>query len=872
MNADLPVLDASERSPSADAASDAAVVDPVCGMTVPADAPRVAEHDGKTYRFCSDGCRDRFAADPERYLDGSDGREKPAGGCCGGGTAAPERRPPAADGGSCCSSRSAPPSRPPAGGGASGTYTCACHPEVVADGPGDCPKCGMALEPSGVPAKPGGGTTVFTCPMHPQIERDAPGDCPICGMALEPKTVAVRGAEDEPDAELVDMTRRFWIGLTLGLPILLLAMGPMIGLPVHDWVGARVAQWLQLALATPVVLWCGWPFFVRGWRSVVNRHLNMFTLIAIGVAAAYVYSVAAAVAPALFPETFREEHTGLIGVYFEAAAMIVVLVLLGQVMELRARRKTGAALRELLSLAPPTARVVDEDGTEREVPLDDVRTGDRLRVRPGEKVPTDGRVIDGRGAVDESMVTGEPVPVNKEVGDEVVGGTVNGAGALLIEAEQVGEDTVLSRIVALVASAQRSRAPIQRVADRAAGYFVPFVLAAAALAFVAWWAVGPEPAFAFALVNAVAVLIVACPCALGLATPMSVMVGVGRGAREGVLFKDAAALETLRSCDVLVVDKTGTLTEGRPTLTEVRTANGVEQRDLLRFAAAAEARSEHPLARAVVDGAKARGAAAPQADEFESITGGGVAATVEGRAVLIGAPALLADRGVDLPTALTDEADRLRAEGRTAFFVAVAPSAQAEPAAAGLLAVADPIKETTAEAIRALHALGLRLVMLTGDHEATARAVARELNIDEVEAGVSPQRKHDRVAELKAGGASVAMAGDGINDAPALAAADVGIAMGAGTDVAIESAGVTLVKGDLRGIVRAVRLSRAVVRNVKQNLFFAFVYNALGVPIAAGLLYPFTGWLLSPMLAAAAMSLSSVSVIGNALRLRGQKI
>jgi len=845
MNADLPVLDGSATDPSGASPS---VTDPVCGMTVPADAPRTAEHAGQTYRFCSDGCRDKFVADPERYLsDDAPGAGDGHGCCHGGGSSSP-----------------VPP------GTAPGAYTCPMHPEVVNDGPGDCPKCGMALERTGPPRRPGGGKTIYTCPMHPQIEQDAPGDCPICGMALEPKTVAVRGSEDEPDPELVDMTRRFWIGLALGLPVIALAMGPMIGLPVGDWLGVRASQWIQFALATPVVLWCGWPFFVRGWKSLVNRHLNMFTLIALGVAAAYAYSAFAVVAPGLFPDTFREERTGLIGVYFEAAAMIVVLVLLGQVLELRARRKTGAALRELLSLAPPTARVVGDDGEEREVPLDEVRTGDRLRVRPGEKVPTDGRVIDGGGPVDESMVTGEPVPVRKEGGDAVIGGTVNGTGSLLIEAEQVGDDTVLSRIVALVADAQRSRAPIQRVADRAAGYFVPAVLAAAALAFVVWWAVGPEPAFAFALVNAVSVLIVACPCALGLATPMSVMVGVGRGAREGVLFKDAAALETLRSCDVLVVDKTGTLTEGKPKLTEVRTADDVAEDELLRLAAAVEDRSEHPLARAVVEGARDRGAIVPAAEAFESVTGGGVVATVEGRAVLIGTPALLSDRGVDLPAKLRDEANRLRGEGRTVFFVAVAASPQARPAAAGLLAVADPIKRTTAEAVRDLHDLGLRIVMLTGDHEATARAVAKELNIDEVEAGVSPQRKHDRVAGLKADGATVAMAGDGVNDAPALAAADVGIAMGTGTDVAIESAGVTLVKGDLRGIVRAVRLSRDVVRNVKQNLFFAFVYNALGVPIAAGMLYPLTGWLLSPMLAAAAMSLSSVSVIGNALRLRRQ--
>ena len=859
MNAHLPVLDAPK-----------AVTDPVCGMTVPADAPRIARHAGETYRFCSDGCRTKFVAEPGRYLGGT--KKEAAGDCCGGGAA------PRSDGtkDSCCTSEPAPvpccSTETAPGEGTSDraetatpdAYTCPMHPEVVNDGPGDCPKCGMALERTGPPPR-AASATVYTCPMHPQIERDAPGDCPICGMALEPKTVAVRGAEDEPDPELTSMTWRFWVGLALGVPLLLLAMLPMVGVPLHDWISPRFAQWLQLALATPIVLWCGWPFFVRGWRSVVNRHLNMFTLIAIGVAAAYVYSLIAVAAPGLFPDTFREGHTGLIGVYFEAAAMIVVLVLLGQVMELRARRKTGAALRELLSLAPPTARIVGDDGTEREVPLEEVAAGDRLRVRPGEKIPTDGRVVDGGGAVDEAMVTGEPTPVRKSVGDGVIGGTVNGTGSLLIEAEQVGDDTVLSRIVALVADAQRSRAPIQRVADAAAGYFVPAVLAVAAVTFVVWWLVGPEPAFAFALVNAVAVLIVACPCALGLATPMSVMVGVGRAATEGVLFKDAAALESLQDCDVLVVDKTGTLTEGRPKLTEVRTANGFDELDLLRLAASVETRSEHPLARAVVEGAKERGADVPAAEEFESVTGGGVAASVEGRAVVIGTPRLLADRGVELPADLTAEADRLRGEGRTVFFVAVGDEA------AGLVAVSDPIKETTEEAVRDLHELGLRVVMLTGDHEATARAVARKLGIDEVEAGVSPERKHDRVRELHAEGRTVAMAGDGINDAPALAAADVGIAMGTGTDVAIESAGVTLVRGDLRGIVRAVRLSRAVMRNIRQNLFFAFAYNTAGVPIAAGVLYPFTGWLLSPMLAAAAMSLSSVSVIGNALRLRGFK-
>jgi Cu+-exporting ATPase len=697
--------------------------------------------------------------------------------------------------------------------------------------------------------------------MHPEIEQDHPGSCPKCGMALEPKTLTVRATEDEPDSELVDMTRRFWVGVALGVPVLLLAMLPMFGVPLHKIISPRLSQWLQLALATPVVLWCGWPFFVRGWMSLVHRHLNMFTLIALGVAAAYAYSVVAVLLPGLFPATFREHHTGLVGVYFEAAAMIVVLVLLGQVLELRARRRTGGALRELLDLAPPTARLV-EGGTEREVPLDDVQAGDVLRVRPGEKIPVDGVLTEGTSRVDESMMTGEPTPVEKRPGERVVGGTVNQTGSFLMRAEQVGEETVLARIVQMVAQAQRSRAPIQRVADLVAAYFVPFVVAVALATFVVWLLAGPQPALSFALVNAVAVLIVACPCALGLATPMSIMVGVGRAAREGVLFKDAAALETLRGADTLVIDKTGTLTEGRPKLTDLKAAPGVSEEDLLRWAASVEAASEHPLAHAIVAGAEERGVKPVAVSGFDSITGGGVHGTVDGKSVVIGNAKLLRERGVSGIDELGASADELRELGRTVMFAA------ADGRAAGLLAVADPIKRTTPAAIRALHAMGLSILMLTGDHEATARAVASQLGIDDFEAGVSPQGKHDRVEALRKEGRTVAMAGDGINDAPALAAADVGIAMGTGTDVAMESAGVTLVKGDLGGIVRAVALSRAVMRNIKQNLFFAFVYNVLGVPVAAGVLYPLTGWLLSPMLAAAAMSFSSVSVITNALRLR----
>jgi Cu+-exporting ATPase len=703
------------------------------------------------------------------------------------------------------------------------------------------------------------GATVWTCPMHPEIERTEPGACPICGMDLEPKVVA----REEDHSELDSMSRRFSISAALTLPVLVLAMGPMLGLPIHEWVSPRANQWLQFILSTPVVLWGGWPFLVRGWRSLATRHLNMFTLIALGTGAAYLFSVAALLWPGAFPEAFKMH--GVVELYFEAAAVITTLVLLGQMLELRARRRTGSAIRELLSLAPPTARVV-RGAEEVDVPLAHVKVGDRLRVRPGEKVPVDGEVIEGRSAVDESMISGEPMPVEKQKGDEVFGGTINTTGALVMRADRVGGETVLSRIVQMVSEAQRSRAPIQRLADTVAGWFVPAVVLVSVLSFIGWAVWGPEPRLAYALVNAVAVLIIACPCALGLATPMSIMVGVGRGAREGVLIRNAESLERLEQATTIVVDKTGTLTEGKPALTDVIAMNGSQEDDVLRLAASLEQSSEHPLARAIVEGANGRKVALQSAEEFASITGGGVSGTVDGRRVLIGKLALLEERGVQNLVQAREQAEPLQQQGRTVMFVAV------DDSRAALLVVADPIKASTPEAVKALHDLGLRVVMLTGDHEKTARHVAAQLEIDEVHAGVRPEEKRRHVDELRSKGQVVAMAGDGINDAPALAAADIGIAMGTGTDVAIESAGVTLLKGDLRGIAKAAGLSRAVMRNIRQNLFFAFVYNTLGVPVAAGVLYPVFGILLSPMAAAAAMSLSSVSVITNALRLSSQRL
>ncbi len=729
-------------------------------------------------------------------------------------------------------------------------------PGVESERPGDCPKCGMALErnPAWQPAR----RTLYTCPMHPEVQQDHPGECPKCGMALEPKTVS---AEPEDDGELRDLTRRLWLGAVFALPVFIFAMAHFFPGASH-WFMGETSRWLQFALTTPVVFWAGWPFLVRGARSVRTGHYNMFTLIALGVTAAYFYSAAAMFAPGWFPSTMQ---MGGVGLYFEAAAVIVVLVLVGQVLELRARARTSGALRALLKLAPATARLV-EHGHEREVPLASVEAGAILRVRPGEKVPVDGVLLEGRSAVDESMLTGEPMPVSKASGDRVTGGTINGTGTFTLRAEHVGSETLLARIVQMVANAQRSRAPIQSLADRVAGWFVPAVLVISVLTAALWFFLGPEPRLAHALVNAVAVLIIACPCALGLATPMSIMVGIGRGAQAGVLVKDAEAMERLEKVDTIVVDKTGTLTEGKPRLVSCRASGALAENDLLALAAAVEQASEHPIAAAVVAAAKERGLTWPAATDFDSATGEGVRARVEGREVLIGQPGFLRGRGVTGLDPLVAEAEAAQKQAQTVVFAAV------DGVAAGFLAVADPIKESTPAALEALRALGLQIIMLTGDHQFTAAQLAGKLGIQKFVAGVSPAHKHDEIQKLRAQGARVAMVGDGINDAPALAAADVGIAMGTGTDVAMESAGLTLLRGDLRGIVRAVRLSRALLRNIRQNLLFAFLYNAIGIPLAAGALYPAFGLLLSPIVAGAAMSLSSVSVIANALRLRVVKL
>ncbi len=734
-------------------------------------------------------------------------------------------------------------------------YTCPMHPKVRQQGPGYCPKCGMALEPVADPAL--GTKTEYVCPMHPEIVRSEPGNCPICGMALEPRSAAV----EEGNPELDDMTRRFWISVVLALPVFLMAMvhalAPQL---MPGFVSIGKLQWVELALATPVVWWCGWPFFERGWASIANRSLNMFTLIALGIGVAWTYSVVATLFPALFPATMRGEG-GSVAVYFEAAAVITSLVLLGQVLELRARSRTSAAIKLLLGLAPKTARIVHDDGNEADVPLEQVQVGDILRVRPGEKVPVDGTVIEGTSSVDEAMVTGEPIPVEKSASDHLIGATVNGTGSLLMRAERVGSDTLLAQIVHMVSEAQRSRAQIQKLVDVVAGYFVPAVVLTAVVTLFIWWALGPEPRLAHAVVNAVAVLIIACPCALGLATPMSIMVGTGRGAMLGVLIKNAEALEIMEKVDTLVVDKTGTLTEGKPRLMSVEAAQGFDDQDVLRLGASLERASEHPLAAAIVKGAEVKGVRLSSVDDFRSLTGRGVGGMVEGRPVLLGNRQLMQESGIEFEV-LVDRAETLRTDGQTVMFVAI------DGTIAGLIGVADPIKDSTPEALQALHEEGLQVVMLTGDSRTTAEAVARKLGIDRVQAEVLPEQKTDVVKQLQAEGRIVAMAGDGINDAPALAQAHVGIAMGTGTDVAMESAGVTLVKGDLLGISRARRLSRATMRNIRQNLFFAFIYNSLGVPIAAGVLYPFFGLLLSPMIAAAAMSFSSVSVIMNALRLR----
>ena len=805
-------------------------IDPVCGMKVFEKPIKISrEHAGDTYFFCNPRCAERFDADPEGTLaaPGTHGMRPSHG------------RAPAAH------------AHAPAGPASAG-YVCPMCPEVHEPAPGPCPTCGMALEA----AEPAPATrTEYVCPMHPEVVRSAPGACPVCGMALEPRTVA---AGETPNPELVDMTRRLAISTALALPLFAIAMAEMLPSLAHAF-AAPWLPWLQLALATPVVLWGGAPFFARGWRSIVTWRLNMFTLIAVGTGTAYLYSVVATLAPGIFAESFRMH--GRVAVYFEAAAVITALVLLGQVLELRARARTGNAIRALLGLAPRTARLVAADGGERDVPLDHLRPGDRLRVRPGDKVPVDGVVEDGASSVDESMVTGEPIPVEKSAGARVTGATVNGTGTFVMRVERVGADTLLAHIVKMVSQAQRSRAPIQRVADRVAAVFVPAVVTVAAVTFAAWALLGPEPRLAHALVNAVAVLIIACPCALGLATPMSIMVGVGRGARAGVLVKSAEALEALASVDTLVVDKTGTLTEGKPRLAAVFPTPGIAEDELLALAATLEKGSEHPLAAAVVAAAAERGVTMRGSSAFRALPGKGVTATVSGAPAALGNEKLLAEMKLG-PGDLAPRAAALRAEGQTVVFVA------ADGKVLGLLGVADRVKPTTPAAIRALHRDGMRVVMLTGDARAAAEAVARTLGIDEVEADVSPEGKGEVVRRLQSQGRRVAMAGDGINDAPALAAAEVGVAMGTGTDVAIESAGVTLVKGDLMGLARARTLSRAVMRNIRQNLGWAFGYNLLGVPIAAGALYPVFGLLLSPMIAAAAMSFSSVSVITNALRLR----
>lgn len=764
--------------------SEHAVKDPVCGMSVdPHTAEYRSQHAGKTWYFCSSRCQSKFEEAPEKHLDKAQ-----------------------------------------------------------------------------VPAEPVAPGTMYTCPMHPEIRQLGFGDCPICGMGLEPEQVSL---DDGPSAELTDMTRRFWVGLVLALPVFLLEMGGhFTGL--DQIVSPQVSNWLQLVLATPVVVWCGWPFFVRGWKSVLSRNLNMFTLIAMGTGVALIYSFVATLAPQIFPDAFRQVD-GSVAVYFEAAAVIVVLVLLGQVLELRAREKTSGAIKALLDLAPSTARKLDDNGGESDVSLDQVKVGDRLRVRPGDKVPLDGEILEGRSNVDESLVTGEPLAVSKQVGDQVIGGSMNQQGSFIMRADKVGRDTMLSQIVQMVANAQRSRAPIQALADKVSGWFVPLVIVIAVIAFIVWSAIGPIPPMAYGLIAAVSVLIIACPCALGLATPMSIMVGVGRGAQNGVLIRDAEALERMEKVDTVVVDKTGTLTEGKPQVTKLVPANGFSEKDLMRYAGGLEKGSEHPLAHAILDKAKAMKITLPDAEDFDSPNGKGVTGKIDGKSVLIGNRLLMELEGVDT-SAYDEEADQLRVDGATVIFTAV------ENQVCGLIAIADPIKATTKAAISALQKDSIRVVMLTGDNRTSAEAVARKLHIDEVEAEVLPEDKAKVVERLKDEGRIVVMAGDGVNDAPALATADVGVAMGTGTDVAIESAGITLLRGDLMGIVEARHLSIATMRNIRQNLFFAFVYNAAGIPIAAGLLYPFAGILLSPIFAAAAMSLSSVSVIANALRLRVIKL
>jgi len=816
--------------------TDTLIKDPVCGMAVdPATAKHRRAHGGQTYYFCCQHCAEKFEAAPEKFL------QAPARSY---GLVTLGAKPMAAR-----TSDEPYPAAPAKRG-----YVCPMCPEVRESNSGACPRCGMALEPEApVTAK----RVEYTCPMHPEIVRTGPGSCPICGMALERRTVT---AEAEENPELREMTRRFWISLALTLPLLGIAMADMLpGMPVQHALPGGWLPWIELLLATPVVLWGGWPFFQRGWSSVVNRSTNMFTLIALGTGAAYVYSVAATLTPGFFPASFREMD-GMPAVYFEAAAAITTLVLLGQVLELRARSRTGAAIRALLDLTPKTARIL-RDGSEQDIPLEQVQPGDRLRVRPGEKIPVDGMVLEGRSAVDESMITGESMPVEKEPGSRVIGATVNGTGSFVMRAERVGSETLLAQIVQLVSKAQRSRAPIQRLADRVSAWFVPAVIAISIVTFIAWAVLGPEPRLAHALVNAVAVLIIACPCALGLATPIAIMVGTGRGAQAGVLVRNAEALEILEKVDTLVIDKTGTLTEGKPKVETVVAAAGEQEDELVRLAATLEQGSEHPLGAAVIAAARERGLKLSPSEKFESITGRGIRGKVDEKEVAVGNENWFKELGI-VDSTLSSRAEELRRNGQTVIFVSI------DRRVAGLLGVADPVRPSTPQAIRDLKREGLRFLMLTGDSHATAENIARKLGIDEFEAEVLPEQKSAVVQRLQKEGRTVAMAGDGINDAPALAQADVGIAMGTGTDVAMESGGITLVKGDLAGIVRARKLSRATMRNIRQNLFFAFLYNSLGVPIAAGVLYPFFGLLLRPIFAAAAMSFSSVSVITNSLRLR----
>lgn len=808
-----------EKLPVSESGAEPEQIDPVCGMTVdPTSAAGSYQHDGKIYYFCNPSCLERFKAEPTNFL---------------GDTKASGPLPPGSD---------------------EVEYICPMDPEIRQRGPGNCPKCGMALEPAMYAAP--STRTEYICPMHPEIVRSEPGACPICGMALEPREIT----GEEVNQELIDMTRRFWVSLAFTGPLLALMVSEILpSMPLQNLLGATLVSWVQFAMSAPVVVWAGWPFFERGWTSIRNRSLNMFTLIAIGTGAAFGYSLIALLFPSAIPDSFYSH--GVVPVYFEPAAVIIMLVLLGQVLELRARSQTSSAIKGLLGMAPKTARILLEGGNEEDITLDKVAIGDRLRVRPGEKVPVDGIVLEGKSAVDESMITGEPMPVEKETGGKVTGGTVNGTGGFVMRAERVGADTMLSQIVRMVSEAQRTRAPIQRLADQVSSWFVPAVLLIAVAAFLVWGFFGPEPRMAHGLINAVAVLIIACPCALGLATPMSIMVGTGRGAQAGVLIRKAEALEAFEKVDRLVVDKTGTLTEGKPKLVAVIPSADQDETELLHSAASLERGSEHPLAQAILRGAEEKGIKPSNVEGFTSVTGKGIGGTLNGKQILIGNAALLDSSGVG-HSDLDVRADDLRKEGQTVMLVAI------DGKAAGLLCVADPIKATASEALAALRKAGIQVAMLTGDSRATAEAVARKLGIEEVHAEVLPEQKATIVKELQAVGHKVAMAGDGVNDAPGLAQADVGIAMGTGTDVAMESAGVTLLKGDLRGIVRARHLSEATMKNIRQNLFFAFIYNCLGVPVAAGLLYPFFGILLSPMIASAAMTFSSVSVIANALRLR----